>query len=101
MKAFLEELKRRETFFEYRIWYDDISGTPQGVTWVIKKMRERFVCFGATLSLDAMKGRLKSLGWKYIAPAILDHELRVGVCAKSILIEESHESYAFVMNSLF
>jgi hypothetical protein len=60
------------------------------------------VRFGSTLSLDVMKRQLNSLHWPYIAPVILfHHELRVGVVAESLIIEESHAAYAFVLQSIF
>jgi hypothetical protein len=99
VQRFLERLKSEDEYFDYRIWKDD-EGAPLGVCWITKEMRERFLLYGSTMSLDAMKRKLNSLAWAYIAPVVQDQELRVGVVAESLLIEESFEAYAFVVNSL-
>lgn len=99
--AFLEKIKKDNQFFDYRIWYDQETGAPQGVVWMTKSMKEKWVRFGSTISLDAMKRQLNSLHWPYIAPVVQDQELRVCVIAESLMIEESYASYAFVLQSIF
>lgn len=99
--AFLERISREDHYFDYRVWQEEETGAPLGVAWMTKTMKEKWVRFGSTLSLDAMKRQLNSLHWPYIAPVIFDHELRVGVVAESLVIEESHPAYGFVLQSIF
>jgi hypothetical protein len=56
---------------------------------------------GDFVSLDTMKRQYNDLHWSYIGPSVLDDSLRVRVIAECICIEESFESYCFVMESIF
>jgi hypothetical protein len=101
VSAFLEKISHENAYFDYRVWRDERTGAPLGVVWMTQTMKEKWIRFGSTLSLDAMKRQLNSLHWPYIAPVIFDHELRVCVVAESLIIEESHAAYEFVLQSIF
>ena len=44
---------------------------------------------------------MNKLHWAYIGPVVVDNENTIELACESLMIEESHESEAFVLNALF
>ena len=95
----LEVTKNKIPLFDYRIWFDD-DNKPIGVAWMTPEMRNRLLRYGDVLFLDAQKRQYNKQNWVYIGPVIIDNCLRVGTVIESLSIEETIESYTFVLKSL-
>ncbi len=95
----LAELKLKSSGFDYRIHYDS-SSRPIGVCWVTKYMRHLWIRYGDILFLDCKKKDMNTLYWPYIGPTVVNNENKIGVVVESLCIEESDNSYAFVLTSL-
>ncbi len=48
----------------------------------------------------AQKRQYNSSGWPYIAPVVKDNEMKVAVAAESIVTEETHEFYIWILQSM-
>jgi hypothetical protein len=99
--CYLNEMKKSFEGFDYRISNDATSGKPTAVVWLTPTMRKMWKRFSDALFLDAQKRQRNKLQWPYIAVTIIDHENTIGVACESIVLEESHEAYAFILKSLF
>jgi hypothetical protein len=98
-EAYLRKLKEHTAGFDYRIGYSN-DGRPEAIVWITPTMRKSWIRYGATIFLDAMKRKMNSLHWPYIAPVGLDHEKRVVLLCECLCIAEELKKYAFVLKSL-
>ena len=86
--------------FDFKIWFDS-KNKPIGVCWITTDMRNRLKRHGDVLFLDSQKRQFNKHGWVYIGPCIKDHEDRIGTTVESLLVEESIDSYVWVLKSMF
>jgi hypothetical protein len=100
VECFLQNMKRQVQGFDYRIPRNE-EGRPVGVVWMMSEMRRAWLRYGDTIFLDAQKRKMNKLHWAYIGPVVLDNENTIELACESLMIEESHESEAFVLNALF
>jgi hypothetical protein len=100
VEKFLQNMKSRVDGFDFRIPRDP-EGRPVGVVWMTKEMRRSWLRYGHAIFLDAQKRKMNKLHWAYIGPTVLDSENTIEVACESLMIEESHQSSAFVLNALF
>jgi hypothetical protein len=49
--SFLEKLRQQDPYFEYRVCKTEY-GSPTGIVWMTKTMRQAWVAFGTLLSID-------------------------------------------------
>ena len=61
------------------------------------QMRYHARRYGSVLCLDAQKRQFNSSGWPYLAPVVKDNEMKVAVAAESIVTEETHEFYIWII----
>ena len=99
VECFLRNMKMQVLGFDYRIPRNE-EGRPVGIVWMMKEMRRAWLRYGHTIFLDAQKRKMNKLHWAYIGPVVLDNENTIEVVCESLMIEESHESEAFVLNAL-
>jgi hypothetical protein len=92
------ELKVTFPGFDYHIKKDK-DGRPTGLMYMVIQMRNHAWRYGTVLCLDAQKWQYNSLGWPYIAPAVKDNEMKLPVAAESIVTEETHEYYIWILRS--
>jgi len=95
----LAELKEKSIGFDFRIKYDS-SNRPTGVCWMTSYMRNLWIRYGDLLFLDCKKKDMNRLYWPYIGPTIVNNENKIGVVVESLCIEESDDTYSFVLASL-
>jgi hypothetical protein len=100
VECFLRKMKMQVPGFDYRI-PRNAEGRPVGVVWMMKEMRRAWLRYGHAIFLDAQKRKMNKLHWAYIGPVVVDNENTIEVVCESLMIEETHESEAFVLNSLF
>jgi hypothetical protein len=100
LKEYLQGLKDEVPGFDYRV-ARDTQGRPTGAVWITQTMRESWIRYGDLLFLDAKKKPLNKLEWPYIGPVGVDNENKVVGFCEALVLEESHEAYKFVMDSLF
>jgi hypothetical protein len=94
---FLQKVQAQDKWFHYEIAKDK-NGSPIGVVWTTRVMREAFIRFGDKLFLDFMKQEMNHLHWAYHGPCVLTEELEVQVVCKGLFIEEALPTYAFALN---
>ena len=56
---------------------------------------------GSFISLDAMKRTKNVHMWPYIGPTVMNKREKTTVHCESLMLEERHEAYFFVLNSIF
>jgi hypothetical protein len=52
------------------------------------------------LCLDTQKQQYNSSGWPYIAPCVKDNEMKGSVAAESIVKEENHKYYVWILRCM-
>jgi hypothetical protein len=95
----MDDLKVSAPGFDYRIKKDG-DGRPTGLMYMTAQMRYHARRYGTVLCLDAQKRQYNSSGWPYIAPVVKDNEMKVAVAAESIVTEETHEFYIWILQSM-
>ncbi len=83
----------------HRIMKDE-EGRPIGLMYMTAQMRYHARRYGTVICLDAQKRQYNSSGWPYIAPVVKDNEMKVAVAAESIVTEETHEFYIWILQSM-
>ena len=63
-------------------------------------MRNDLVRFGNILFLDAQKKQYNEVGWPYIGPCVRDSEMKTRTIAQCICIQENHDMYCWILNSV-
>ena len=92
--------KEENPGFNFQMWFDK-NNKPIGVCWITSNMRRRLLRHGKIMFLDAQKRQYNKHGWVYIGPCIRDHNNTTGTVIELLGIEESIDSYSFVLKSLF
>ena len=92
IQLFLENLKKADPLFDYRICVDQ-DGAPTGVLWMTAKMKRDFLRYGDFMSLDAMKRQLNKLYWCYVGPCGYDNNNRLAQFSECLCVEESFDGY--------
>jgi hypothetical protein len=100
VESLLQRLKKTDEYFDYIILKSEACA-PVGVVWMTKTMKGNWILYGNNLSLDIMKRELNELCWVYMGPVCFDQELRVVNVREALVLEESMDLYAAVMNALF
>ncbi len=95
----MDDLKVSSPGFDYRV-KKDVDGRPTGLMYMTAQMRYHARRYGSVLCLDAQKRQYNSSGWPYIAPVVKDNEMKVAVAAESIVTEETHEFYIWILQSM-
>jgi hypothetical protein len=95
----MDDLKKNAPGFDYRIKKDS-NGLPVGIMYMTAQMRYHARRYGSVLCLDAQKRQFNSSGWPYIAPVVKDNEMKVALAAESIVTEETHEFYIWILKSM-
>ena len=98
--ALLDKLGQIDEGFTYRIAYNQ-ENKCMGFVIMTAGMRSNFERFSSFLCLDAMKRTTNVHMWPYIGFAVMDDMKRTGVVCESFMLEERHESYIFIMQSIF
>ena len=98
---FLNEMKELYSGFDFRISNDPMSGEITGVAYMTSAMRGALEKFGDYLSLDAMRHEFNKLHWPYIAPVAKREDGTICVTCESIVLQESHDAYIFVIDSMY
>ena len=97
---YLQNLKKQDESFDYRMSRNS-RGQATSVVWITDTMRKCWIRYGDIVFADAQKKVKNNLNWPYIGPCGIDNENRVCIFCESIVLEESHEAYNFVFESLF
>jgi hypothetical protein len=95
----MDDLKANAPGFDYRVKKDS-TGMPVGIMYMTAQMRYHARRYGSVVCLDAQKRQFNSSGWPYIAPVVKDNEMKVAVAAESIVTEETHEFYIWILQSM-
>jgi hypothetical protein len=95
----MDDLKVSSPGFDYRVKKDQ-EGRPTGIMYMTAQMRYHARRYGTVLCLDAQKRQYNSSGWPYIAPVVKDNEMKVAVAAESIVTEETHGFYIWILQSM-
>ena len=95
----MDQLKVTSPGFDYRI-KKDAEGKPTGIMYMTAQMRTHVRRYGNVVCLDAQKRQYNSSGWPYIAPCVKDNEMKVAVAAESIVTEENHEYYVWILQCM-
>ena len=78
----------------------DNKGRPTGIMYMTAQMRYHARRYGTVLYLDVQKLQYNSSGWPYIAPVVNNNEMKVAVAAESIVTEETHVFYIWILQSM-
>jgi hypothetical protein len=95
----MDELKFTSPGFDYCIKKDQ-EGRPMGLIYMTAQLRTHAHRYGTALCLDAQKRQYNSSGWPYVAPCVKHNEMKVAVAAESIVIEENHEYYVWILHCM-
>jgi hypothetical protein len=68
--------------------------------YMTAQMRTHAHRYGSVLCLDAQKWQYNRSDWPYIAPCVKDNEMKVAVTAESIVTEENHEYYVWIIRCM-
>ena len=100
VEKYLQVLQSNDPSFAYAIMRDD-EDRPIGVVWTTKTMREHFVRFGETLSLDAQKKKRNKLSWSYLSLVVVDENHSPRATCEGLFVCEAGLHYVFLVNFLF
>jgi hypothetical protein len=64
------------------------------------QMRYHAHHYGSVVCLDAKKCQYNSSGWPYISPVVKDNKMKVAVISISIVTEETHEFYIWILQCM-
>ncbi len=95
----MDELKVQSPGFDYWLAKDK-AGKSTGIMYMTAQTRCHACWYGTVLCLDAQKRQFNSSGWPYIAPVMKDNEMKVAVAAESIVMEETHKFYIWIIQSM-
>ena len=98
--ALLEKLGHIDKGFTYRIAYNKEKKCT-GFVYMTSGMRSNFERFSSFVCLNAMKRTTNVHMWPYIAIAVMDDMKRTSVVCESFMVEKRHESYVFILQSIF
>ena len=96
----LSKVEEENTGFCYCIWFDS-NDKPIGICWMSSNMKKRLLRYGDIIFLDAQKRQYNKHGWVYIGPCVRDNNNRTCTVIECLCIEESIDSYSWVMGSMF
>jgi hypothetical protein len=71
-----------------------------GLMYMTSQMRTHACRYGSVLCLDTQKQQYNSSGWPYIAPCVKDNEMKGSVAAESIVKEENHKYYVWILRCM-
>jgi hypothetical protein len=97
---YLRILKAEVPGFDFRIQYDDITGRPCAICWMLPHMRTNLLRFGDVLFLDTMMKQHNKMKWPYMGPTVKDGEMKICQVSECIAIEETLRAYQFVIESM-
>jgi hypothetical protein len=101
LELYLERLKSSSPLFDFCIAWDENSGRPTGVVWMTAMVQYYWIRYGNVLFIDSKKKKLHTLDWPYIGPTVVDNENIVSVICESLILQEAHEAYDCVLESLY
>jgi hypothetical protein len=93
---FLESLQEMIRGFIFNVQFDS-QGLPGAFLYMTPQMHADLVWFGDIIFLDAQQDQLNSPGFPYIYPVVHNDKWKIAQGAESIVIEESHDIYAWVL----
>jgi hypothetical protein len=95
----LESLQKTIRGFVFSVWFDS-QCLPDAFMYMTPRMQKDLIQFGDVIFLDAQQRQFNSSGFPYISPLFHDDEGKIAQGAHSIVIEESHEIYAWVLTEM-
>ena len=97
----LESLAKRDPGFTFNLAHDS-DNKVTGIVWMISYMRDNFDFFGDYTSIDVMHSSIYNAKCVcYIAPVIKNEVWKINIVCKGFVILEIHDTYTFVLDSLF
>ena len=97
----LQSLAKIDPGFTYNITHD-LDNNVTGIVWMTSYMRDNFDRFGNNISIDVMKSQLcNTKKICYIAPVVLNEVEKMNVVCEGFVISETHDTYCFILNSIF
>ena len=99
LEEYLAMLHEKDADFTYQM-FKTSEGRFKGAAWMTKAMRSNTHRFGHTVSIDALKRELNSLCWPYVAVTSLNDVNKVCILVEGVLVDESEESYKFLIDCL-
>jgi hypothetical protein len=96
---FLETLQKTICGFVFSVCFDS-QGLPDAFMYMTPRMRMDLVRFGHVIFLDAQQRQFSSSGFPYICPVLHDDKGKIAQGSKSIVIEESHQIYAWALSKM-
>ena len=96
---YLEENKKIYPGFDFRIKYSS-AGTPEGLIWMTPNMRENLLRYGDILCLGMQARQYNSSGFPYCSPIGVSSERQNAQTSEALVVEESTETYYWILQSL-
>jgi hypothetical protein len=96
---YLEENKNAYPGFDFRIKYSS-AGTPEGLIWMTPNMRESLLRYGDILCLDMQARQYNSSGFPDCSPIGVSSERQNAQTSEALVVEESTETYNWILQSL-
>jgi hypothetical protein len=75
------------------------DGTPEGLIWMTPNMRENLLRYGDILCLDMQARQYNSPGFPYCSPIGVSSEKQNAQTSKALVVEESTETYFWILQS--
>ena len=72
-----------------------------GFVYMTSALSPCSVRFSSFIYLDAMKWRSNVHMWSYISPTVMNDLKKIVVCCESFVLEERHDVYVFILDSMF
>ena len=80
----------------------DLNNKVTGIVWMTSYMRDNFERFRNYLSIDVMKSFISnSAEFCYMVSVVLIEIGRINVVCQGFVITENHDTYSFILESLF
>ena len=97
----LESLAKKDPGFTFNLAHDS-DNKVTGIVWMTSYMRENFERFGDYISIDVMhSSKCNATRFCFIAPVIKNEVGKINVVCEGFVISETHDTYTFVLDSLF
>jgi|GEM_PF-4980773 len=96
----LQKAYAEDDGFDYRIGRDTL-GNVTAIVWQDGIMRGHCTRLLDVVMLDMMKRQQNSIDWPYCGPVLITGENKIATACEAIIVTESIDAYAFVMNATY
>jgi hypothetical protein len=100
LDMYLDAIATKDSSFTYSMWKNNDKRFV-GACWCTAYMRSNAELYGFNICIDACKREINQLSWPYISVTATNEIGKVCVLIESVMVDESEESYKWLVSNLF